>query len=182
MLVVGVTGRIGAGKDTISEYLEEGYGFEEMVMGDIAREFAKEEGLEPTRKNLHKIAKKQIGKHGPDFFSKKIVESIKDSDSDKFVVNGVRRPQELPPLEGSFGDGFSLVLVSADPEIRFRRLKRRGRPGDPDTWEEFKEQDRREVEKFRMDDVFEKADIFIENNGTFGDLYSDLDGLVSELL
>jgi hypothetical protein len=36
---------------------------------------------------------------------------------------------------------FKLILVDANPKIRFERLKSRNRPGDPKTLEEFKKQE-----------------------------------------
>ena len=48
MKVIGLVGKIGSGKDTVSRMLKE-YGFKEIGMGDMVREIARERGLEPTR-------------------------------------------------------------------------------------------------------------------------------------
>lgn len=180
MLVIGLTGPIGSGKSVVSDYLEESHGFEEVVMGDIVRELARGESLEPTRENLHKVQGKYRDSEGLTFFAEKVVERIRSSSENKFVVNGIRRPEDVTPLEQGFSQYFTLILVIADPAIRFSRLKKRGRPGDPETFEEFKKQDRREIEKFNMEKTFEKVDYTLENNGTLEELRRRVDKLIGK--
>jgi len=55
-----------------------------------------------------------------------------------------------------------LVAVHASPRERFRRLKSRGRPDDPTTWEEFVERDMRELE-LGIGNVIALADVMIVN-------------------
>ena len=54
-LIVCLTGMPGAGKSSVASFLKE-KGFVVMTMGDVVREEAKRQGLEPTDINLGKMA------------------------------------------------------------------------------------------------------------------------------
>lgn len=181
MKIIGVTGPIGAGKDEVSGYLKKRYDFYEIVVGDLLREMANKKGIETKRENLEKIQSYYRERYGEEYFAKKVIQKIKDLDADDIVVNGIRRPEDFVPLKEKFGDNFKLLLVQAKPKIRFKRLKKRGRPGDPDTFEEFKEQDRNETEKFDMKKTFKKAGYTINNNGRLKELHRKVDGFVKQI-
>ena len=53
-LIVGLTGMPGAGKTTVANYLSQ-KGFPLLVMGDVVREVAENDGLELTSDNLAKL-------------------------------------------------------------------------------------------------------------------------------
>src|SRR3712207_6819920 len=53
-LIVCLTGMPGAGKSSVASFLKE-KGFEVVTMGDVVREEAKRQGLEPTDTNLGKM-------------------------------------------------------------------------------------------------------------------------------
>lgn len=181
MLVIGLTGPIGSGKSSVAEYLIDRYEFVKLSIGDLVREYARKEGLKFTRENLDRVQKKYRDKHGPDFFAEKALEKIKDTEGEKFVIDGIRMPEDSEPLKRNFDDRFVLLLVDAKPKIRFRRLKRRGRPGDPETFEEFKKQDERELENFKMEKTFKKADYTINNNGRLEKLKKKVDRFLKQL-
>src|SRR5690606_6884463 len=52
-------------------------------------------------------------------------------------VDSIRNPAEVAALRGAFGDDFRLVGVVARLDVRFERLKARGRLGDALTREAF---------------------------------------------
>lgn len=180
MKVVGITGPIGSGKDTVSEYLEDRYGFRELSFGDMVRGIAREKDLEPNRENLQEIQRGYRDRYGDEYFGRRIAEKMEKSEGGKFVLSGVRRPEDFEPLKKKHGEDFYLLLVDAKPKIRFRRLRKRGRPGDPDTFEEFRKQDEEEKERFDMEKTFREADYEIYNNGTLEDLKKKIDGFVKD--
>ena len=181
MLAIGLTGPIGAGKDAVSEYLKEEHNFEAFSCGDAIREIAREEGLEPNRENLGMIGKERRQEEGKGFLGKKAAEMAKKDSSETLVINGIRNPEEVEELRKKLENSFVLVYVHADEEIRFERLKERGRPGDPETFPKFKEQDKKEKERFNMEETFSMADRKLSNEGTLEDLYRRTDKLLSEI-
>lgn len=181
MLVLGLTGTIGAGKDVVSDYIVKEHGFNAFSCGDVIRTIADEEGLEPTRENLQMLGKEHRKKEGEGFLGKKAAEIANRKDSDRLVVNGIRNPEEVQALREELGEDFVLIYIHADEETRFERLKERARTGDPKTLEAFKEQDRKEKEKFRMEETFDMADEYIGNEGSLQELYNKVDETVSKL-
>jgi len=64
-----------------------------------------------------------------------------------------------------FGDDLLLVHVEVnDSSLRFLRTKQRGKARDPETYEEFKQQDKAEEEMFRVSETIEQADVTINND------------------
>ena len=91
MLVIGVSGLIGAGKDTFADYLK---GFKKIVFGDLIREDAKKHNLKPTRKVLQDLQAQRIKEHGKYYWPQKVINCIKESKSEKVVIAGFRKIED----------------------------------------------------------------------------------------
>lgn len=181
MRVIGLIGTIGAGKDTVSDYIRDSYGYEVITMGDLVREVAKERGIEPNRENLTNIQKEHVEKYGGDFWIKKVVERIRSSGWKKAIINGIRRPVDAEVAKKAFGKDMIMVLVDADTKVRFSRLQKRGRVGDPRTLEEFHRQEQSEFERFDFKRTLDYVEHTIRNNGTLEDLNKNTDALLKKL-
>lgn len=173
----GVMGRMGAGKDAVTDYLQE-QGWYEIGMGDIIREIAAERGIEPARDNLDKIQNEYAEKYGRGFLGKIVCDKVKESEYENVVVNGLRRPEDVSELGNEY-DNALFIGVDADPEIRFERMAKRGRVGDPKTYEDFLKMDDSQNRIFGMDEAFGKTDVVIYNNGTLEDLRKKVDKLLN---
>jgi len=178
-MIIGLMGKIGSGKDTVAEYLVKKYGFVMVGFGDVTREIAKEKGIEPTRENLLEIQKEMVSKYGIDYFPKRIARMIKEKKLDRVVVNGIRRPTDALTLKEEFGEDFKLVLVETDPKIRYERMLKRGRVGDPKQYLDFQKQEEAEIKSFGLDKTFKMAEKIITNNTSLEDLYKQVDELIS---
>lgn len=75
-LIVGLTGMPGAGKTTVANYLSQ-KGFPLLVMGDVVREVAENDGLELTSDNLAKLMLRLRKRNGPEAVAHLIVNKIK---------------------------------------------------------------------------------------------------------
>lgn len=181
MPIIGVLGKIGSGKGTFSEYLRDKYGYKVIVMGDIVREIAAKLGLEPNRENLQRIQKEFTSKYGQDYFAREVVRRIKEGGWENVVIDGMRRPLDVEVPKKEFGDKLIVVLIEADPKIRFERMRKRARVGDPQTLEEFLAQERREMELFNLEKAFSYAQYRIENNGTLEEFYKKIDEFMREV-
>lgn len=180
MKVIGLVGLIGSGKDVVSDYLVEKYGYHKVVMGDIVRELATELGRSHSRDDLQKTQKEYREKYGDQFFGKQVVRKIRENQWDKVVINGIRIPEDVKVPKRSFGDDMVVALVDVDPKTRFERLTKRKREGDPDTFQEFKRQEENEKKLFNFEGVLEEVDDTIDNNGTLEELRQNIDRFVEK--
>jgi len=151
MEVIGLMGTIGAGKGTVAEYLEKNYGFKTITMGDLVREEADRRGIDyrtdEGRKELQNLSEDMKNENGRDYWMIKTIEKIEEMGWDRAVIDGIREPSEADGYKEKLGVEKKIILVDADAELRFKRMKeKRNRPGDPQTLEEFREQEKREWE------------------------------------
>lgn len=175
MKIIGLIGLIGSGKDVVSDYIAKNYGYNVVVMGDIVREIAAALGRTHDRHDLIKTQKECVEKYGMDYFSKKVVEKIRKNNWQKAVINGIRRPEDATVPKKIFGDEMVIALVDAKPETRFMRMQGRKRIGDPQTFDEFLIQEKKEMKSFRLDETIGLAEYKIRNEGTLEDLYKNID-------
>ncbi len=159
--LVLVTGMPGSGKTVVSSLARE-MGLPVYVMGDVVREEARRRGLEPTPANLNMVARLLREEHGEDVIARRVLEKLLRDDPGFAVVDGVRSLREVEVLRG-YGETV-IVAVHASPRTRFERLRRRGRPGDPRSWEEFRQRDLTEL-GFSLGSVIALADYMLVNEG-----------------
>ncbi len=180
MKVIGIVGRIGSGKDTISDYIAKKYGYRIIVMGDIVREIATEMGRGHSRDELQQTQKDVVARHGIDYFAKRVVEKIRKNNWQKVVINGIRRPEDASVPKAEFGKDMVVMLVDTSTEIRFGRMKLRSRAGDPKTLEEFLRQEENEKKFFRWNETKKYIDGVIVNNNSVDDLYRRIDEFIKK--
>lgn len=175
--VIGLCGSIGSGKGAVSEYLIKKYNYEHITVGDVVRAAVKKKGLEITRDNTDKLGSEARKKYGLDYWLKQVVETIKNNNWEKVIVDGVRTPNDDKVLKESFKENYILLKVDANPLIRFERLKSRARPGFPKTMDEFKKHEARQIELFKVDVTFNLANATILNEGTLKELNKNVDNV-----
>jgi dephospho-CoA kinase len=142
-LVVGLAGMPGSGKSLVVETaVAEGYGV--VVMGDAVREETKKRGLALNPKNIGRVMLELRKKGGASVIADRCIPKIKQQESEKVIVDGVRSLSEVDAFKKHFSN-FSLIAVYASPETRFNRLYLRHRSDDPEGWEVFRERDMREL-------------------------------------
>jgi dephospho-CoA kinase len=182
MRILGTVGAIGSGKDAIVRYISTKLSIPIISVGDIARDIAKSEGLPPTRENLGQITVKYYERFGKTYFIEETVRRMKSSGYDKVLITGIRASTDVETLRKQFFDDFILISVTANKRKRFQRLKLRGEPRDPKTWQEFLEQDRNEEKIFQINESCKLANYRIDNNGTLEALFQKIDKIVKEII
>ena len=175
MKIIGITGLIGSGKDAVSQYLAEKYGYETIGMGDIVRDISKQMGRTSGRDDLQKTQKEIVEKYGWEYFAENVVKKILKKGWDKVVINGIRRPQDAIVPKRYFGKDIVILLIDAPPKVRYERLKQRKRESDPETFEEFMRQEKNEIKLFNIEETLKYYDYKIENKGDVEKLRKTLD-------
>ena len=155
-------------------------GFPVIVMGDIVREETVKRGLPLTPQNLNMVAKDLRDKEGEDVIAKRCVEKIGKIRSNVVIVDGVRSLKELERYKRDLGKTV-VIAVHASPQVRFKRILKRKRPGDSKSWNEFVERDIVEL-SFGLGNVIALADYMIVNEGTIEELREMAKKVLKEIL
>ncbi len=183
MKIIGVCGRIGSGKDEVCDYIVRKYMFVKLIMSDRVNEELEKRGLPISRENQQKVSleyKKKYGREGKGEWARRTVEYAKKNKLERIVVSGVRDSQELDVFKKH---DFAMILVTASPETRFKRLAARKTRKDIPDLEALKSQERKEAVIFDLYDRFEQiSDFVIENEGALEDLHKETDSVMEKLL
>jgi dephospho-CoA kinase len=179
MKVIGAVGQNGSGKDEVLKYLKARYGVPFFSTGDMVREIAAQEGLEPTRENLHGISERYFQEQGEGCFVRLLAERIRQDKGSVVGVSGIRSLADVQILRDAFKQAFVLINVAIkNPHERYERMVRRGEGRDPQSYEQFLAQDQSEEELFHIAAAGKQADYVISNDGTLADLHKAIDELV----
>jgi len=165
ILIVALSGMPGAGKTTVARYLSQ-KGIPLLIMGDVVREVAETDGLEPTSDNLAKLMLRLRKKSGPEAIAHLIVDKIKlmkkkDKKLSVVIVDGIRSMAEVQVLRliGS----VKLLAIHGSTLTRYTHVKERRRSDVPSTIDEFDKRDKIEME-VGISNAIALADESISNN------------------
>jgi dephospho-CoA kinase len=160
-LIVCLTGMPGAGKSSVASFLKE-KGFAVVTMGDVVREEAKRQGLEPTDINLGKMMLKLRQDLGPGAVGHMVLQKLaRDGSSSNVVIDGIRSIAEVEVLK-KVGH-VRLLAIHASQDTRFKHLKERGRADAPSDGNEFAGRDKREL-SVGVSEAIALANDMISNN------------------
>lgn len=187
-MILIVVGLPGSGKSTIAEMLREEK-FDVIEYGDIWRELLKKAKIPLNDpKATREFTARLREKYGKDIYSKYAVKKIRKS-MKHIVLMGLRSTYELDYIKKKV-DKVDIIAVRSPFEARFNRLKRRAKPEDPKTIDDFKWLETREKRGFLPDKKEEKhgvlvimkqADYVIDNSGTKEELKLKLDRVLSKI-
>jgi len=141
MIVIGITGTLGAGKGTVVDYLVEKNGFAHFSVRDFLLEKIRELGLPENRDSMFGLANKLRAEHGASYVVDQLFERAKLSGKSS-VIESIRTTGEITSLRSK--GKFYLFAVDADPERRYQRIRIRKSETDAVSFETFKENEERE--------------------------------------
>jgi dephospho-CoA kinase len=178
-LVIGLVGRIGSGKTTVSKYLQDNHGAKEHRFSQILMDILDRLYLPHERAHLQNLGKSLRAELGEDVIVNAFKMDLEKDQSDILIVDGIRYENEVELLKG-FKNSF-LIFVAAQPEIRYQRAVARGEKGEAEiTYEQFLESEEAETEK-HIEAIRGSADYIIDNSGTLDELYKKVEGIIEVL-
>ena len=177
-MIIGLTGKMGAGKQEVSDYLVS-KGFSYYRYSDVLRAEAKKMEIEGTRENLQMLGNK-LREESRDngIISKLLLKMIKGN----AAVDGIRNKAEIEGMRGA--KDFVLIAVDANAKLRFKRLQSRGREGDPKDFSEFKKLDDYENTgkgTQNIEECIKHADFAVKNEGSLEALKKKIDEILTYL-
>src|SRR5215475_12457165 len=165
-MLIGLTGRNASGKGEVAKYLEQ-KSFYYCSLSDVIRDEIRRRGQTLTREHMIETGNELRQRFGPGVLAHRVLEKI---EADKhYIVDSIRNPSEVEALRTT--NNFKLIRIVAPIELRFERLKKRGREGDPNSFEQFRELEQREMEgdenSQNLVRVETMADAELVNDGSF---------------
>jgi dephospho-CoA kinase len=178
-IIFGFTGLIASGKGSVSIYLKEKYGAEIFSFSRSLRDTLNRFYLEQTRDNLINLSEILRHKFGENLLAKTMAQDVAKNSNPFIVIEGIRRLADIEYLKQL--PNFILVEISADPEIRYKRLTERRENLDDQnkTYEQFLADQQRSTELSILE-VIKQADEHLDNNGDETALQKNLDKLIEK--
>ena len=161
--VLAFVGAPASGK-TEAASVAKALGIPIITMGDVVRAELRKRGLPLSDENAGKIASQMRAQEGMDAIAKRCIPHIRAIAGKKavIVIDGIRGISEVETFKKEFGTDFTLVRVDAPLNLRYERIKTRGRGDDSLSIEEFKTREERENE-WGLGEAMKNADKVITN-------------------
>ncbi len=180
-MILGVTGYLCAGKDTLADFLIK-KGFRHISLSDILRKELKQRGKEVNRNNLVQLGNDLRSFLGPGILAEKALSMIEEGHD--YVISSIGTLGEIKVLQRH--EGFKLIFVDAPQKLRFQRMRSRRRENDPKIFSEFKKLEEKESKGGgkslrEFDKCRKEADIIIINDGSPEDLFIKTELMLGDL-
>jgi dephospho-CoA kinase len=170
--LIGLTGTNGSGKGEAAAYLKK-KGYFYFSLSDVIRDALRKNGKEVSRNNLIEKGNELRKKYGPDILARMALKRVKG----KAVIDSIRNPSEIEYLRKK--KKFILLAIDAPVELRYERVKQRGREESVSTLEEFIKKEKEEMTGSKkgqqLHSCIKMADFVIMNDGTLEDLHLKLE-------
>lgn len=183
MIIIGITGTLGAGKGTIVQYLVEQEGFEHYSVRGFLLAEMKKLGMPENRDSMTSLANRLRAAFGPSYITDHLYDQARESMHD-CVIESIRTPGEVKSLRRK--PDFYLFAVDADPEKRYKRIKKRGSETDAVSLREFKANEAREMDsddpnKQNLSRCIDMADYTFRNDGKVDELLNKVARVMAEI-
>ncbi|RWZ79005.1 MAG: hypothetical protein EOT04_02460 [Candidatus Chaera renei] len=177
--IIGISGTFASGKDTLSKFLSEHYGYFVESSGDLVRRLSMARHGSIERPDLRETAEYYRKTFGPRFL---IDTQIKHYNEQKqnfsgLIIHGLRALGEAKAVKEA---GGVLIFVDAPIEERYQRMLSRKRDQEVKlSLEEFKRAEALEWHggdtdsDFNLAGIKQAADIVLENNGSLESFLSE---------
>lgn len=177
MIILGITGQIGSGKDTFSEHflkIAKGKSIVRMRFSDLLRETLTLWSLPHTRHNLQYLAIIMDKEFGKGTLTNALYSRVKNQKSDIVILEGVRWKSDVELLR-KFENNY-LIYITADQKVRFKRVKNRNdKSGENNlTIDQFMLDDKEPTE-IHISEIGTDADVKIENSGSISEFYNRIE-------
>jgi dephospho-CoA kinase len=172
VLIIGITGTLGAGKGSIVDFLSKEKGFVHFSVREFISEEIIRRGMVVNRDSMVLVANDLRKNNSSSYIVDCLYEKAKSGGKDS-IIESIRTPGEVYSLRKK--SGFCLIAIDADPQIRYQRIKLRQSETDHISYRTFLEDEHREMESLdpnaqNIGRCIELADFKLWNNGTMEQL------------
>lgn len=181
VMIIGVTGMLGAGKGTIAKFLV-GKGFKHYSVREFLTEEILKRGLNVSRDNMVFVANDLREKFGPGCIINELCKRAAANGGDA-VIESVRAVGEVEALKKNKGVLFG---IDADIETRYARNVERGTVTDNVSFDRFVFEEQRESTlsdptKGNLRSCIELADYKFKNDWTVEELKGKVEKVLDQI-
>jgi dephospho-CoA kinase len=180
-LILGLAGEMGSGKGTVAKHVTLEHKGSAHRFSTLLRDVLDRIYIDQSRDNLQKLSTMLRKNFGEDLLSKSMYHDTHKDEHEIVIVDGVRRMSDIEYL--SQVPYFKLVYIDSDVQTRYERVTKRGENPDDakKTFEEFNRDNEDESES-QIRELKNYANYVVDNNGTFADLYKQIENIIKENL
>mgnify|MGYP000722368749 CR=1 FL=1 len=142
-MVIGITGTIGSGKDTLMELLKEEYNFKHFSVRNYLINKLEEDGEEVNRLTMSILANRLREENHPAYIAEVLFEKAQ-KEGGNTVIESIRTPGEVEFLKDH--SEFVLFAVDADPNLRYERVQKRKSVTDRIDFNTFMSDEQKEMQ------------------------------------
>jgi dephospho-CoA kinase len=181
-MIIGITGKIGAGKGKIAAFLEK-KGFKHLSVRHFLNEEILKRNLPQTRDSAIYVAN-ELRKKSLTYLVEQVLAHT-SLQNQNFTIESLRAPAEIEFLK-NHGSDFHLIAVDADQKIRYERVSLRRGQFDSISFQKFIEDDVRESSSMdssqpNIEACVKMADYFIENNNDEAELNKKIERILETI-
>jgi len=184
MIIIGLTGTLGAGKGTVVDFLIQKLGYHHYSVREFLTNEIKRKGLEVNRDNMVSVANELRARYSPSYIVEQLYTKAKDS-GQNCVIESIRTPGEVEMLAKQ--PNFHLFAVDADSKTRYNRISIRNSETDSITYEEFFQNEQREMNsddpnKQNISKCIEMSEHTFFNNDSIEELYHQINKYLTKII
>ncbi len=177
MMIIGITGTLGAGKGTIVDYLIKEKGFAHFSVRSYLVDEIILRKLPVNRDSMVLVANELREKYGSSYLIDQLYEQSLKSGRNA-IIESIRTPGEIDSLRKK--GHFFLFAVDAEAHKRYDRIQIRNSETDNVSFETFLENEHREMNSTdpnhqNLQRCINMANYIFDNNGTIDQLNQQVD-------
>jgi len=180
-MIIGITGLLGAGKDTVAEILVK-KNFAHFSLSNEVRYELKKAKIPETIDNLVAMGIKIKNQFG---FAELAKRALKKCQGKNCVLTSIRTTNEVKYLKNK--KNFILLNISCPAKIRHKRILKRNRPSDQafKIFHKFIEKEREQFfgtgAKLNLQATIKMSDLTIDNSHDIKELKRKIDEIIQKL-
>lgn len=182
LIIIGITGTLGAGKGTVVDYLKKEKAFRHYSVRAFLTEEIRRRKMPVNRDSMVEVANDLRTRHGSSHIIEKLYEQAA-RDQGNCIIESIRTPGEIHALRQK--KNFVLLAVDARQQTRYQRIRKRASETDQISLKTFISNESREMHsddpnKQNLAACIRLADHIIYNNGTITELHDQIELFLSQ--